>query len=64
MVGRGNPSGWVMSTEFRQFKHLTEVVNLKAQSSYASYIISTVEVPIWKVILMPDGQNHLSVSLS
>lgn len=46
MVGRGNPSGWVMSTEFRQFKHLTEVVNLKAQSSYVSYIVSTADVPI------------------
>lgn len=59
MVGRGNLSGWMTSTEFRQFKHLTEVFNLRAQSSYMSNIVSTADVPICKVILMPDGQNDL-----
>lgn len=26
---------------------------------YASYIASAADVLIWKVILMPGGQNHL-----
>jgi len=59
MVGRGDPSGWMTLAEFRQFKHMTKVFNLRAQSSYVSYIVSTADVPIWKVILVPDGQNHL-----
>lgn len=44
---------------FRQFKHLTEVYNLRTQTCYVSYTVSTADVLIWKVILMPDGQNHL-----
>lgn len=49
---------------FRQFKHLTEVSNLRRQSCYMSYTVSTADVPIWEVTLMPDGQNHLTQCFS